>query len=241
LWGEAVFRRIERNRRKCHAANGPAGGFGPEMSALGLGSPIDDVVNSIPVPDQAIEDEFQARVVLIDDGRVFQGIVAEEDEKRLILGDATVELDEGTHKLTLRVEVSARESLPIRVEAVRPEGSSVEFCVVDGRYTHSLSCRGADIREGADDLVEIIADEQLVVLEVAKPDVVIAKRLGEQGIEVGQSNRHGGSVELLDGFIVGVGEQAKSGCGHADLLLRADLRGTSLTKEVRPRALTTDA
>ena len=89
--GEAIFRRAEMNCMKCHAIGGAAGGVGPELSALGLSSPVDYVVNSILIPDQAIKEEYQTRMVLTDDGRVLQGIVVEEDDKRLVLKDATGE------------------------------------------------------------------------------------------------------------------------------------------------------
>ena len=89
--GEAIFRRAELNCMKCHALNGAAGGVGPELSSLGLSSPVDYVVNSILIPDQAIKEEFQTRMVLTDDGRILQGIVVEEDDKRLVLKDATGE------------------------------------------------------------------------------------------------------------------------------------------------------
>jgi len=89
--GEAIFRRVELNCMKCHAISGAAGGVGPELSALGLSSPVDYVVNSILIPDQAIKEEYQTRMVVTDDGRVLQGIVVEEDDKRLVLKDATGE------------------------------------------------------------------------------------------------------------------------------------------------------
>ncbi len=89
--GEAIFRRAELNCIKCHAVSGAAGGVGPDLSALGLSSPVDYVVNSILIPDQAIKEEFQTRMVVTDDGRVLQGIVIEEDDKRLVLKDATGE------------------------------------------------------------------------------------------------------------------------------------------------------
>jgi putative heme-binding domain-containing protein len=90
--GEAIFRRGELNCMKCHAIAGAAGGVGPDLSSLGLSSPVDYVVNSILIPDQAIKEEFQTRQVLTDDGRVLQGIVVEEDDKKLVLKDATGEL-----------------------------------------------------------------------------------------------------------------------------------------------------
>ena len=86
--GERIFRRAELNCMRCHAIAGAAGGVGPELSALGLSSPVDYVVNSILIPDQAIKEEYQTRVVQTDDGRILQGIVVEEDDRRVVLKDA---------------------------------------------------------------------------------------------------------------------------------------------------------
>ena len=90
--GEAVFRRLDASCVKCHALSGAGGGVGPELSALGLSSPVDYVIDSILLPDQSIKEEYQTRVVLTDDGRVLQGIVVEEDDKKLVLRDAAAEL-----------------------------------------------------------------------------------------------------------------------------------------------------
>ena len=90
--GERVFRRAEINCMKCHAVAGAAGGVGPELSAIGLSSPVDYIVNSILIPDQAIKEEYETRVILTDDGRVLQGIVVEENDRRVVLKDALGEL-----------------------------------------------------------------------------------------------------------------------------------------------------
>ena len=86
--GERIFRRAELNCMKCHAIAGAAGGVGPELSAVGLSSPVDYLVNSILIPDQAIKEEYQTRTLMTADGRVLQGIVVEEDDRRVVLKDA---------------------------------------------------------------------------------------------------------------------------------------------------------
>ena len=77
---------------KCHAVAGAAGGVGPDLSPVGSSSPVDYLINSIMVPDQAIKEEFVTKVVQTADGRVFHGIVADRDDKRLVLREATGEL-----------------------------------------------------------------------------------------------------------------------------------------------------
>ena len=103
--GERIFRRAEINCSKCHALSGAGGGVGPDLSAVGLSSPVDYIINSILIPDQAIKEEYQTRVILTDDGRVLQGIVVAEDERRIILKDA---LGENRVIATAAIEDSKR-------------------------------------------------------------------------------------------------------------------------------------
>jgi hypothetical protein len=49
-------------------------------------------------------------------------------------GDAfTTRLESGRHRLTFRVETAARTSPVLKVEVLKPEGSSAEYAVVGGR------------------------------------------------------------------------------------------------------------
>ncbi len=90
--GEQVFRRADLNCMKCHAVSGAAGGVGPELSSVGASSPVDYLINSLMVPDQAIKEEFVTKVVQTTDGRVYHGIVADKDDRRIVLREATGEL-----------------------------------------------------------------------------------------------------------------------------------------------------
>lgn len=89
--GEAVFRRADLNCKNCHALAGAGGGIGPELSAVGTSSPPDYIVNSVMFPDQAIKEQFETLVVLTDDGHIYQGIVADKDDNRVVLKDASGE------------------------------------------------------------------------------------------------------------------------------------------------------
>jgi putative heme-binding domain-containing protein len=89
--GEAVFRRPDLNCTQCHAVAGAGGGIGPELSAIGSSSPPDYIVNAVLLPDQAIKEAYETLVVQTTDGQIFQGIVVDRDENRLILKEATGE------------------------------------------------------------------------------------------------------------------------------------------------------
>ncbi len=90
--GERVLRRADLNCMKCHAISGAAGGVGPDLSSVGLSSPVDYVINSILLPDQAIKEQYHTLVVATTDGQLLQGIVVDKDESKVVLKQATGEL-----------------------------------------------------------------------------------------------------------------------------------------------------
>ena len=87
--GEAVFRRTDLNCMTCHAVSKAGGDVGPDLSPIGQTSPPDYIILSILVPDQSIKEQYQTLVVLTNDGQVYQGIVTDKDNQRIVLKEAT--------------------------------------------------------------------------------------------------------------------------------------------------------
>ena len=87
--GEEVFRRSDLNCMSCHSVTKAGGDVGPDLSAVGQISPPDYIINSILNPDQSIKEQYNTLVVQTVDGQVFQGIVTDKDEQRVVLKDAT--------------------------------------------------------------------------------------------------------------------------------------------------------
>jgi putative heme-binding domain-containing protein len=87
--GEDVFRRTDLNCMTCHAVSKAGGDVGPDLSSIGLSSPPDYIISSILVPDQSIKEQYHTLVVLTTDGQVYQGIVADKDNQRIVLKEAT--------------------------------------------------------------------------------------------------------------------------------------------------------
>ncbi|PQO41517.1 HEAT repeat domain-containing protein [Blastopirellula marina] len=90
--GEVLFRRADLNCFKCHALSGAGGQIGPDLSAVGGSSPADYVVTSILYPEQAVKEAYATRTILTIDGKVFTGIVSEEDDDRVIMKQASGEM-----------------------------------------------------------------------------------------------------------------------------------------------------
>ena len=87
--GELIFRRADLNCMSCHSLSKAGGEVGPDLSALGQTSPADYIINSILDPDQAIKEQYHTLVVQTSEGQVFQGIVTDKDDQRIVLKDAT--------------------------------------------------------------------------------------------------------------------------------------------------------
>jgi putative heme-binding domain-containing protein len=90
--GEAVFRRKDLSCMNCHAVSKAGGQIGPDLSAVGASSPVEYVVTSVLDPDQAIKEAFTTKVVVTQDGKILQGIVADRTADALVLKAATGQL-----------------------------------------------------------------------------------------------------------------------------------------------------
>ena len=102
--GELVFRRKDLSCLKCHAVSGAGGNIGPDLSPVGASSPADYLVASILLPDQAVKEAFETQVVVTIQGRVLTGIVADENENRLVLRTA-----DGAEKSVPKADIDLRE------------------------------------------------------------------------------------------------------------------------------------
>jgi putative heme-binding domain-containing protein len=87
--GEGIFRRGDLNCMSCHAVSKAGGDVGPDLSAVGQISPPDYIINSILNPDQAIKEQYNTLMIQTVEGQMFQGIVTDKDEQRIVLKDAT--------------------------------------------------------------------------------------------------------------------------------------------------------
>jgi putative heme-binding domain-containing protein len=87
--GELIFRRADLNCMSCHSLTKAGGDVGPDLSSIGQTSPPDYIINSILDPDQSIKEQYHTLVVQTSEGQVFQGIVTDKDDQRIVLKEAT--------------------------------------------------------------------------------------------------------------------------------------------------------
>lgn len=86
--GEDIFRRADLSCLKCHAISGAGGQIGPDLSPVGATSPVDYIINSILYPEMAVKEAYLMKTIIDFDGKMHQGVVADENAERVILKDA---------------------------------------------------------------------------------------------------------------------------------------------------------
>jgi putative heme-binding domain-containing protein len=86
--GEQIFRRSELSCLKCHGINRAGGQVGPDLSAVGVSSPIDYIVNSILNPNLAVKELYVTRIYVLEGGRIVTGVVVNQDDERVVLRDS---------------------------------------------------------------------------------------------------------------------------------------------------------
>ncbi len=85
--GEVVFRRAQLTCFKCHAMEKAGGNVGPDLSAVGLTSPVEFVINSLLNPSLAIKEQYETKQFITDDGLSYQGIVVDRNHQQVKLKD----------------------------------------------------------------------------------------------------------------------------------------------------------
>ncbi|MEZ5944208.1 MAG: c-type cytochrome [Planctomycetaceae bacterium] len=109
--GEAVFRRADLSCQKCHAVSKAGGQVGPDLSAVGATSPIEYLALSVLDPDQAVKEAYTTQVVLTEDGRVLQGIIADQTEETLVLKDPNGKLI-SIPRIDIEDQISGKSLMP---------------------------------------------------------------------------------------------------------------------------------
>src|SRR5579875_3189844 len=100
--------------------------------------------------------------------------------------------------------------------AIHGRRSALRSCHSPPVTRNPPSGRWPAIPEGANHFVQVAADQELVVLEVAEPDVIVAIGLGQQRVQVAQLERDGADLSAL-GLFLGMREDAQSRGRHGFL------------------------
>ena len=109
--GRAVF---NRTCAACHKLYGHGGSVGPDISGANR-SNIDYLLGNILTPSAIIQEEYKMHIILTDDGRVYSGIPAEENDQQLKLRVA----DRNEPVTIAKSQIESREIAPV---SMMPQG-----------------------------------------------------------------------------------------------------------------------
>jgi putative heme-binding domain-containing protein len=87
--GESVFRRKELACFQCHAIAGAGGTVAPDLLSIGASAPVDYLIESLLYPNKAVKEGYSSTIVTTNDGDQITGIRVRQDDKELVLKDAT--------------------------------------------------------------------------------------------------------------------------------------------------------
>ena len=90
--------------RRCHVVNGSGAAVGPNLSEIGKQKDRRYLLEAIIEPNKAIAKGFGTKLLLLADGRVLSGIVAEEDDETLTLVKPT-----GERELVVKDDIDAEK------------------------------------------------------------------------------------------------------------------------------------
>jgi putative heme-binding domain-containing protein len=86
-----VFRREKLLCVRCHAIGGAGGVTGPDLTSIGGSAQLDYLVESVLQPSAQIKEGYDTLTVLLTDGTLEAGVVAERTEEELVLRDSNGE------------------------------------------------------------------------------------------------------------------------------------------------------
>jgi putative membrane-bound dehydrogenase-like protein len=109
--GRLVFK---RTCAACHKMHGEGGMIGPEITGANRTN-LEYILGNVLTPSAIIQDNYKMQIVLTDDGRVYSGVSADENERQLRLWIANREQP----VVIAKSQIESREIAPV---SMMPEG-----------------------------------------------------------------------------------------------------------------------
>ncbi|MEO1836364.1 MAG: PVC-type heme-binding CxxCH protein [Akkermansiaceae bacterium] len=86
--GSEIYHRDSSSCTVCHVIDLCGRDFGPELTAVGAGLPIEILIESVVWPRRQIKEGFLSTTIITKRGQVVSGHVKHEDKQRLVIEDA---------------------------------------------------------------------------------------------------------------------------------------------------------
>jgi len=86
--GSKVYHRDSLACTKCHVISGEGMEFGPELTAVGAGLPLEIIIESVVWPQRQIKEGYLSTSITTRNGLMVSGHLKHEDSQRIIIEDA---------------------------------------------------------------------------------------------------------------------------------------------------------
>ena len=86
--GSEIYHRDALACTMCHVIDASGRDFGPELTAVGAGVPVEILIESVVWPKRQIKEGFLSTTITTKDGRLVSGHLKHEDKQRIVIEDA---------------------------------------------------------------------------------------------------------------------------------------------------------
>jgi putative heme-binding domain-containing protein len=105
--GEAIYRRTNLMCQNCHALGGAGGLIGPDLSSLGTSSPIDNIIQSLLVPNESIKEGYELQKITKKDGGVVMGYLISDGTSGVVIRNVA-----GMEESVPKSQIEQHENVP---------------------------------------------------------------------------------------------------------------------------------
>ena len=89
--GSEIYHRDSMSCTMCHVIDSCGRNFGPELTAVGAGLPIELLIEAVVWPRRQIKEGFLSTTITTRNGQVVSGHLKQEDKQRIVIRDAATQ------------------------------------------------------------------------------------------------------------------------------------------------------
>ena len=86
--GSKIYHRNSLACTTCHVIDGTGRDFGPELTAVGAGLPVEIIIESVIWPRRQIKEGYLSTTITTREGQIISGHLKHEDGQRIVIKDA---------------------------------------------------------------------------------------------------------------------------------------------------------
>ncbi|MBM4075503.1 MAG: c-type cytochrome, partial [Planctomycetes bacterium] len=92
--GAVLFHKSSAGCVKCHASGSGSLALGPDLAKIGTETTLAHIVDSILNPSKSIRKGYETVAVSLNDGRILTGLLANQDDRQIVIRDVSNLLQE---------------------------------------------------------------------------------------------------------------------------------------------------